>query len=126
MSFFSWKYILGAYGYCDKNCPLEKIKVERPRQIQKNFARLIDKTPRCLTISGPNPGKPCIFPFKYNGTIFNGCERDHEDRTKTWCSTKVDSKGNHIPNQNEYGHCGKNCPKQTQNQQSSTNQALSK
>ena len=82
-------HYLGAYGYCDKNCPLENNKTPR------KFARLINNNspPRCLTVSGPNPGKPCIFPFKYNGKTYNGCEKDHEDETKTWCSTKVDSKG---------------------------------
>ena len=80
-------------------------------------------------MSGPNPGKPCIFPFKYNGKTYNGCEKDHEDGTKTWCSTKVDSKGHHVPGQNEYGHCGKNCPKQgptkPSNQELTTSELLS-
>ena len=35
---------------------------------------------------------------------------DPDDGTKHWCSTKVDSSGNHIVNQNEYGYCSKNCP----------------
>ena len=35
---------------------------------------------------------------------------DPDDKTKRWCSTKVDSNGNHVVKQNEYGHCSKNCP----------------
>ena len=39
-----------------------------------------------------------------------GCTVDHEDNSKKWCSTKVDSNSNHIVNQNEYGYCADNCP----------------
>ena len=41
---------------------------------------------------------------------FLGCLVDHEDNSKRWCSTKVDSNNNHIANQNEYGYCADNCP----------------
>ena len=41
---------------------------------------------------------------------FSGCAIDPEDETKHWCSTKVDSSGNHIVDQNEHGDCSKNCP----------------
>ena len=27
----------------------------------------------CITIDGPEKYKPCIFPFKWNGKIFNSC-----------------------------------------------------
>ena len=84
---------------------------------------------KCSTIGGPNPFKPCIFPFIWNEQTFNGIEKlklnfwnncyivhilgcplDHKDNSKRWCSTKVDSSGNHIENQNEYGYCADNCP----------------
>ena len=42
--------------------------------------------------------------------ILIGCPTDQEDRTKHWCSTKVDSSGNHIVGQNKFGYCSKNCP----------------
>ena len=42
--------------------------------------------------------------------LFIGCPLDSDDKTKRWCSTKVDSNGNHVVKQNEYGHCSKNCP----------------
>ena len=35
---------------------------------------------------------------------------DPDDKTKRWCSTKVDSNGNHVVKQNQFGHCSKNCP----------------
>ena len=34
---------------------------------------------------------------------------DPADKTKHWCSTKVDSSGNHVVNKDEWGHCSKNC-----------------
>ena len=110
---------IGAYGYCDKNCP-----TSNRRHTRKQFStrrKNNDNSGQCVTVSGPNPGKLRIFPFKFNGKTYNGCETDPDDRTKTWCSTKVDSRGNHITGQNEYGHCGINCPRHTVK-----NQALSK
>ena len=46
----------------------------------------------------------------YLHVILIGCLIDHDDRSKHWCSTKVDSSGNHIVGQNEFGYCSKNCP----------------
>ena len=40
---------------------------------------------------------------------------DVDDKSKRWCSTKVDSHGNHIAKQHQYGHCGNNCPIQNSN-----------
>lgn len=35
----------------------------------------------------------CIFPWKFKGKEYSGCTTDHD--VKLWCSTKVDSNGNH-------------------------------
>ena len=49
---------------------------------------------------------------------------DVDDKSKRWCSTKVDSHGNHIAHQNQYGHCANNCPAYNShgNQNSHSNQ----
>ncbi|XP_059081531.1 peroxidase-like [Tigriopus californicus] len=65
---------------------------------------------RCSTVSGPNPGKPCIFPFTYQGVTYKGCPIDPEDSSKRWCSTRTDRSGNHVTGQGEYGHCDQSCP----------------
>ena len=63
--------------------------------------------------------------FNYTYIIlYLGCPVDHENASKRWCSTKVDSKRNHVVNQNEFGYCADNCPvqnAQTNNNQGSTN-----
>ena len=46
---------------------------------------------------------------------------DVDDKSKRWCSTKVDSHGNHIAKQHQYGHCGNNCPVQNSNSHGSGN-----
>ena len=64
----------------------------------------------CQTVGGPDPGKSCIFPFKFQDKIYNECPFDPDDQSKTWCSTKVDSNGNHVVGQKKWGHCGASCP----------------
>ena len=66
----------------------------------------------CRTKSGPSPNQPCIFPFTWNGKTYNGCPIDPEDSSERWCSTKVDSNGNHITGQGNWGHCNSKCRKQ--------------
>ena len=59
----------------------------------------------CFPISGPETGKPCIFPFLYKGVIYDECTNmDHDQK---WCSTKVYSAGTHVDG--KYGHCGNDC-----------------
>ena len=45
--------------------------------------------------SGATPNKPCIFPFKFNGVIYNECTwtSAHLTEHKPWCSTFVDESG---------------------------------
>ena len=64
----------------------------------------------CKTIGGGSPNKECVFPFKLKGHSYNSCT-DYSSRDGAfWCSTKVDSDGNHISNQDLWGICGPNCP----------------
>ena len=55
----------------------------------------------CLTTGGGNTGKPCIFPFKYNGKEYNHCQWK-KGESEPWCSTKV-TKGHHVGDQKELG-----------------------
>ncbi|XP_040583657.2 LOW QUALITY PROTEIN: low-density lipoprotein receptor-related protein 2 [Lepeophtheirus salmonis] len=66
----------------------------------------------CVTTSGATVGKPCIFPFQFNGVIHTQCTWDqaHLTEHKPWCSTQVNENGHHIGGQGKWGNCGPNCP----------------
>lgn len=42
----------------------------------------------CKTVGGPNPGRDCVFPFKWNGKVHNGCPIDSNDKTLVNVSTE--------------------------------------
>jgi len=64
--------------------------------------------PSCTTVSGPDTGKSCIFPFRHNGVTYKKCTSAGLDQA--WCSTKVNSNGEHIGGQGFYGICPTSCP----------------
>ena len=47
-----------------------------------------EHTGSCMTVGGPDPGSPCIFPFSFRGVAYRGCAQDEDG---LWCSTKVRS-----------------------------------
>ena len=55
-------------------------------------------TPRCKTVDG----RACVFPFRYNGALYNGCST--VDDTKLWCSTKTDSDDDHAQGGNSVAY----------------------
>ena len=82
----------------------------------------------CLTVGNINSGRPCVFPFKFEGKTYSKCTyhrtldrtEDYpdysqltpfstEDANLPWCSTKVNSDGNHV--MGEFGLCGDKCPR---------------
>ena len=71
-------------------------------------------TGTCTTTSGPespDAGKPCVFPFRYNGVLYNECtlEGNAPGETVPWCSTMTDSNDNHVGGQGKWGFCSSNC-----------------
>jgi len=64
----------------------------------------------CTTNGGDSPNVPCIFPFRFNGVTYNQCALDSDGY---WCSTKVNSSGEHIGGQGNWGTCSESCPKTT-------------
>merc|ERR1712243_97993 len=62
--------------------------------------------PTCTTSSGPETGKSCVFPFRYNGIVYSECTS--VDQSAAWCATEVDAGGNFISN--KYGFCPSSCP----------------
>merc|ERR1712172_97426 len=63
----------------------------------------------CSTIGGPGQGKPCVFPFRFGGTLRSSCITDLDPEGKFWCSTRVDAGGNHVTGTGEWGHCSAGC-----------------
>ena len=58
-------------------------------------------------MSGPDPNALCIFPFEYNGEIFNECtDKEHD---QMWCHTSED-----------WGNCGPDCTTSSGTPSSST------
>ena len=66
----------------------------------------------CVTDSGATAHQPCIFPFQFNGVLYNECTwtSAHLTEHKPWCSTFVDESGHHVGGQGKWGNCGPGCP----------------
>ena len=63
-------------------------------------------------MSGPDPNALCIFPFEYNGEIFNECtDKEHD---QMWCHTSED-----------WGNCGPDCKTSSGTPSSSTPMSIS-
>ena len=65
----------------------------------------------CTTASSSDAGKPCVFPFRFNGVLYNECTLDGNSPGETvpWCSTMTDSNDNHVGGQGKWGFCSSNC-----------------
>ena len=49
----------------------------KEKMLMNIFFLLLDcSTSGCTTKKGPDPNKPCVFPFRYNFTIYNCCTFD--------------------------------------------------
>lgn len=71
-------------------------------------AILVNAKDCSITVSGPKPNKPCVFPFEFSREKHYSCT-DLKDPGNPWCSTKVDKNGKHIGGANEWGYCEKGC-----------------
>lgn len=86
-------HVPGNYGDCDTNkCPVE--------------GEVADSV--CKTVSGPQAGSPCKFPFKYNGRSHFKCIKTGNE--PYWCSTRTNWQGNHM--QGYWGDCHSSCPRE--------------
>merc|ERR1711988_175975 len=74
-------------------------------KLDSNQLDLDREGPECLTISGPDTGKQCVFPFIHQGNTYQTCTAFSHDQL--WCSTEVDDSGAYI--QDKWGNCGDGC-----------------
>merc|ERR1712080_769270 len=72
---------------------------------------LLGLTQACTTVSGPDPGKSCVFPFKFRGITYFSCTTsgNNPGNTKAWCSTKLDNSGIHVGSEGNWGDCEPRC-----------------
>ena len=77
--------------------------------MQKASTPIVKPKPPCMTKSrGNTRPKPCRFPFKLsNGNVHNSCTTDQDPDGKLWCSTKVNSIGDHV--RGHWGYCEESC-----------------
>ena len=55
----------GQWGNCDDQCPTKEPQIGR-------LPLPISAPESCNTVSGPNPRKPCVFPFFWKGKSHDG------------------------------------------------------
>ena len=60
----------------------------------------------CMTKDGPDPNKPCVFPFIDRGISHSKCTFGASD-LQPWCPTEVDQNGHYIDE--KWGNCDSNC-----------------
>eukprot|EP00095_Tigriopus_kingsejongensis_P003417 maker-scaffold1126_size61158-snap-gene-0.12 protein:Tk03417 transcript:maker-scaffold1126_size61158-snap-gene-0.12-mRNA-1 annotation:"serine protease easter precursor" len=83
----------GRWGHCDL-LTCEGLWSKGPSQRENT---------QCRTFAGFRPNRPCVFPFILKDKIYNTCTTDLDENEELWCSTRVDSSGNHVTG--EWGYC---------------------
>ena len=118
-----FEYMVGQFKKLDLRwCPFEKILKFCSKDFKFQFSK-VDRAicfpwnefavrfiisftgGECVTTSGPQPGKPCHFPFVYNGNTYFECTESNHDQL--WCSTEVDVNGSYFDK--NWGNCGEGC-----------------
>ena len=67
----------------------------------------------CMTVSGPVKNAACVFPFKFNGVVYNACKK-WDLSEQYWCATELDAEGGYVTD--KWGDCD-DSPGCQQNQQ---------
>jgi hypothetical protein len=62
----------------------------------------------CKTAGGNQPNMNCVFPFRYKETEYESCVTPLPTDLMPWCSTEVNSDGNHVIG--AWGDCSEGCP----------------
>merc|ERR1712223_1383110 len=103
--------ILGSESLCPSTCPGATTATTTTTTISSTSTTTAaaDLRRTCTTVSGPASGKPCVFPFTWQGKTFTSCTKEGDDQGKLWCSTMVDQAGNHVAGQGQYGFCSQEC-----------------
>ena len=84
----------GEFEEMKVNWPTGEVTFIEDSERMEMFLNSVDmpKT-ECTTVGGPDPKKPCVFPFKHKGNTFITCAQGPPNDDKHWCSTLVDEAG---------------------------------
>ena len=67
----------------------------------------------CSTTTGEGgkngEGKPCTFPFLYNGKMKDSCTTEDDPDGRHWCATKVDPDTKKLTKGGNWGFCKDSC-----------------
>ena len=65
----------------------------------------------CKTVGGADPGKPCVFPFTFEGVTYTECTTagNAPGDLSLWCSTLTYVNGTHVGGQGKWGNCNTTC-----------------
>ena len=94
------------------DCSMTDVQVKCPRSCA--LCRSIGRsTGRCIATDKTGKRKECKLPFTFYNVTYNGCPPDYNNTSQSWCSTKVDSNGNHVAGIGNFGICSSECPRGT-------------
>ena len=80
--------------------------------------KILNHFPVCATKeswnrrSNHDPGKQCIFPFKYKGIVYSECtdaDSVNDGNSYFWCATKVNQDKEIAEGGRNWGECNDNC-----------------
>jgi len=60
---------------------------------------------QCITIGGDDILSSCVFPFTYDGVVYDKCTTVDDHEGKPWCSTLTNEEEKHIAGQGNWGYC---------------------
>merc|ERR1711894_90567 len=108
---FLFMNVVATLAY-EEDCYSEERKI---RRLEKTLTKISTKYNVCLTEEGglfdsSAFGEFCVFPFRYNGIVYNSCTYVDSRRGAEgpWCSTKTNRHGVH--QKHNWGYCNENCP----------------
>ena len=72
-------------------------------------------------MGGADPGKSCVFPFKFRDVIYTECTLPGTGGLQDpWCSTLTDERGQHVSGQGKWGNCAPECLETTSRKRNSS------